>query len=146
MRQRREGSQATDFDPAEWLERAEAYGYRINLVADHAGKLGLSIGQPREHPPNVRDPIYGLNELDDNYWVLHRHLLQIGRVSRIPRDPIEKSILRHMKRLGLLPRRSKEMATLKTCDVLKAAGERGLIYMCTGMVPPSLHDEGRTER
>ena len=145
MRQRREGSQATDFDPAEWLERAEAYGYRVYLVADHAGKLGLSIGQPRGRPPNVRDPIYGLNEVDDNYWKLHRHLLRIGRVSRIPFDPIEKSILRRMKRLGLLPRRSKEMAALKTCDVLEASGERGLIYMRTGMMPPSLHDEGRAE-
>ena len=141
MRQRRDLSQATDFDPAGWLARAEAYGYRLDLMPDYAGSLRLSVGQPHGRPPDVPDPIYEFNDVRKNYRQLHDHLLKLGRVHRIPFGPVQKAILRHMKRRGLLYRASNRLAGLRERDVLEAAGERGLIYM--GMVPRSLHDEGR---
>ena len=52
--------QAVDFDPGDWLARAEAYGYDIVLSPDYAGKLCLSIGQPLSRPPDVEDPMYEL--------------------------------------------------------------------------------------
>ena len=143
MRQRRDVSQATDFDPAKWLERAEAYGYRLDLMPDYAGRLRLSIGEPHGREPGVPDPIHEFNDVRKNYRQLHDHLLKLGRVHRIPFGPVQKAILRHMKRCGMLYRVSNGIAALRERDVLAAAGERGLIYM--GMVPRSQRDEGRAE-
>ena len=50
------------FDPADWLARAEAYGYKLTLHPDFAGRLGLSIQMPLNgRPQDVEDPLYELN-------------------------------------------------------------------------------------
>ena len=48
------------FDAADWLERAEAYGYDITLSPDVAGRLCLHTREPVGGRPEGPDPRYEL--------------------------------------------------------------------------------------
>ncbi len=128
--------QASDFDPSDWLVRAEAYGYVLTLAPDYAGRLGLSIGQPLSRPPDVEDPMYELKLPNrGNSRELCAHLLELGRVWHVPYNATQKSILRHMKRRGLLYHPHSGYASIRYKDVLAAAGEVGALIM--GIERPS---------
>ncbi len=95
----------TDFDPGDWLVRAEAYGYVLTLAPDYAGRLGLSYQMPLSRPPDVEDPMYELKLPDrGNSRKLCAHLLSVGAVWHVPYNATQKAIIRHMKRRGLLYR------------------------------------------
>ena len=133
----------SEFDPAAWLERAEAYGYTATLCPDFAGKLGISISMPEVPRPSDPHPLYELNAAPGHYAALHVHLLSLDRVFRPTYHPLRKAIIRQMKRRGLLHRAPNGITGIREKDVLEAAGEMGMIIM--GMEPPSLRDRGRTE-
>ena len=129
--------QATDFDPSDWLARAEAYGYGLTLSPDYAGRLGLSYQMPLSRPPDVEDPMYELKLPDSgNSRELCAHLLSVGAVWHVPYNATQKAIIRQMKRRGLLYHAPhSNMTSIRYKDVLAAAGELGAL--CMGLTPPS---------
>ena len=132
-----------DFDAAEWLKRAEAYGYEITLSPDVAGRLGISRREPvGGRPEGDPDPVYELTAVPGRHAALHEHLLALGRIWHVPWSPTQKAIIRQMKRRGLLYPKRNEITGLRTKDVLEVAGELGMIIM--GIEPPPLR--GRAER
>ena len=137
--------QATDFDPSDWLVRAEAYGYVLTLSPDYAGRLGLSYQMPLSRPPDVEDPMYELKLPDwGNSRELCAHLLELGRVWHIPYNATQKAIIRHMKRRGLLYHPPHGGITgLRYKDVVAAAGELGALIM--GIERPSKSHFGRAQ-
>ena len=135
--------QAVDFDPGDWLARAEAYGYVLTLSPDYAGRLGLSYQMPLSRPPDVEDPMYELKLPDrGNSRELCAHLLSVGAVWHVPYNATQKAIIRHMKRRGLLYHApGSGLVAIRYKDVLAAAGELGALIM--GMERPSKSHFGR---
>ena len=118
-----------DFDAAEWLARAEVYGYVIELAPDAAGRLGISRREPVGGRPKGPDPARELTAAPGRDAALWEHLLAIGRVWHVPWNATQKAIIRQMKRRGLLYRPADRIAALRTKDVIAVAGDRGAALM-----------------
>ena len=113
------------FDAADWLERAEAYGYDITLSPDVAGRLCLHTREPVGGRPEGPDPRYELTAAPGREAALWGHLLALGRVWHVSWNATQKAIIRQMKRRGLLYRPEDRIAALRTKDVIAVAGDRG---------------------